>query len=547
MVRGEAYGYLRTGRPVTEGLNGAVASPHYLATQAGKEILQKGGHAVEAAIATNAVLCVVYPHMAGLGGDLFALVWDSSEQDIIALNGSGRAGSNVTREAYFDRDLDEIPMRGPLAANTVPGTVSAWNKLHKRYGKLQWKTLFQSAIHYAENGFVVTKKLSRFAFDKRKVIAQNENCAKVFLPDGDPIQAGDILVQNDLAWSLQQIAEKGKTVFYEGELADKIIKSMEKHDGLLTKEDMSNHHSTWESPIQTNYRGYDVFELKPNTQGIAALMILNMVEQYDLSNIGDGTPEYYHLMAEAAKLNYRYRDKWIASPNYKDIPYENLLSKAFSRSIAEHFSWDEAIDMTELEELPRIPTNRDTTFTCAVDQYGNSVSLIQSIYHEFGSGFMIDDCGFIMQNRGASFSLDKNHPNTLRPGVRTFHTLIPAMILKDGKPFMMLGTMGGEGQPQTHSALITRVIDFGYDIQQAIESPRWLFGKRWGNDSNTLKLEGRIEDPVMIQLDRYGHKIEIVEHYSQVMGHAQGILIDEKTGVYSAGADPRGDGLGLSW
>lgn len=547
MRRGTEYGYLNTGRPVAKGTHGAIASPHYLATQAGKNILMDGGHAVEAAIACNVTLCVVYPHMAGLGGDLFALVWDHNEKEVKAIDGSGQSGANVTKEAYAERDLDEIPSRGPLAANTVPGTIDAWWKLHQRYGKLEWERLFETAINYAEKGFPVSGKFSRYIESKQDVIEEHENCAKAFLKDGRALQDSDVLVQKDLAWSLKQIATNGRDAFYEGEIADKIIAAMEKHGGLLTKDDLKNHSSTWEKPITTNYRGYDVFEVKPNTQGIAALMMLNMIEQYDLHNISDGTPDYFHLLAEAAKLNYRYRDKWVASPRYKDIPYDKLLDKEFSKKIAEHFSWDEAFDTENLEKLPNIQTNKDTTFTCVTDSEGNSISLIQSIYHEFGSAFIPDGCGFIMENRGSSFSLDDEHPNTLRPETRPFHTLIPGMVLKDGKPFMLLGTMGGEGQPQTQCAMITRVIDFGYNIQQAIEAPRWLYGRMWGSESRTLKLENRIADPIISILGQRGHDIERVSAYSQTMGHAQGIVINHETGVYSAGADPRGDGLALSW
>jgi len=547
MKRGTEYGYLNTGRPVAKGLRGAIASPHYLATQAGKNILMKGGHAVEAAIACNATLCVVYPHMAGLGGDLFALVWDHEEQVVNAIDGSGRSGKNVTKEAYKAKNINDIPARGPLAANTVPGTIDAWWKLHQRYGKLPWENLFETAIDYAENGFSVSGKLSRFIEAKQDVIEGDANCAATFLKDNQPLQDSDVLVQRELAWSLREIADKGRDAFYKGEIADKIIKAMQKHGGLLTKEDFENHVSLWEEPLTTNYRGYDVYEVKPNTQGIAALMMLNMLEKYDLTEIGDGTPDYFHLMAEAAKLNYRYRDKWIASPRYKDIPYHQLLAKEFSDEIASYFSWEEAFDTSKLEKLPNIETNKDTTFTCVTDAEGNSISLIQSIYHEFGSAFMPDGCGFILENRGSSFSLDQDHPNTLRPDTRPFHTLIPGMVLKDGKPFMLLGTMGGEGQPQTQCAMITRVIDFGYNIQQAIEAPRWLYGRRWGNESRTLKLENRISDPIISVLGQRGHDIERVSEYSQVMGHAQGIVINHETGVYSAGADPRGDGLALSW
>lgn len=547
MRKGTEYGYLSTGRTVARGTHGAVASPHYLATQAGKDVLMNGGNAIDAAIACNAVLCVVYPHMAGLGGDLFALVWSGEEQNVQAIDGSGGSGRNVEKDAYKKRGLDQIPRRGPLAANTVPGTVDAWWQLHQRYGKRPWPQLFQSAIQYAEEGFPASRKLSRFILNWKDELDEQETARKVFLKDGRVPEAGEMLRQPELAWSLKQIAENGRDAFYKGDIADRIIQSMERHEGLLTTDDLLHHTSIWESPISTEYRGYHIYEVRPNTQGIAALMIMNMLSQFDLADIGDGTPDYFHLMAEAAKLNYRYRDKWIANPAVQDIPYDQLLSKEFSKEIVKNFSWEEAYDIRKLGQLPVIQMNKDTTYTCVTDGEGNAISLIQSLYHEFGAMFMPEGCGFFLQNRGSSFSLEAGHPNELRPDTRPFHTLIPGMVLKDGKPFMLLGTMGGEGQPQTQSALITRVIDFGYNIQQAIEAPRWLYGRRWGQESISLKLEDRIAEPIFQVLENRGHQVVRVGEYSQVMGHAQGIVIDQKQGVYSAGADPRGDGLALCW
>ncbi|WP_231687889.1 gamma-glutamyltransferase [Bacillus sp. FJAT-27251] len=541
------YSFLETGRPVMTGKNGAVTSPHYLATQTGKMILDKGGHAVEAAIAANSVLCAVIPHMAGLGGDLFALVWDGHEKKVRSLNGSGKSGSQVNRAVYEQKGLDEIPERGPLAANTVPGTVDGWWELHQKYGKLEWHELFEDAIHYAENGFPITEKVCAFIHEKADLLKRFSGTKQLFFDNGRPIQAGEILVQPDLAWAFKQISKDGREAFYKGAITDKIIASMEKHDGLLIKEDFAHHSSEWDDPISTNYRGYEIFQVKPNTQGIAVLMMLNMLEQYDMSVMQDGTPDYYHLLAEASKLNFRFRDEWVTDPNFIEIPYDQLLDKDFSIKVNEHFSQDNVFRVEELDKLPSIKQSRDTAYLSVVDGEGNSISLIQSIFHEFGSGFIPEGCGFLLQNRGSYFSLDREHPNSLEPNKRTFHTIIPAMAMEDGKPFMLFGTMGGEGQPQTQCAMLTRVIDFGYNIQQAIEAPRWLYGKTWGEDSSTLKVEARIPTAIIDDLKRRGHEVEIVENYSQQMGHAQGIIIDPETGVYSAGADPRGDGIALAW
>ncbi|WP_244445083.1 gamma-glutamyltransferase [Oceanobacillus jeddahense] len=544
---GKNYSYLETGRPVAEGRNGAVTSPHYLATQTGKRILDQGGHAVEAAIAVNAVLCVVIPHMAGLGGDLFALVWDEKEKEVKSLNGSGKSGNQVTREVYKQQELKEIPERGPLAANTIPGTVDGWWELHQQYGKLKWGALFEDAIHYAENGFPITDRVSSYIQEKADLLSEYSTTKKIFFKNDRPILTGELLVQTDLAWAFKQLSKSGRDAFYDGEITDKIIAAMEKHGGLLVKEDFRNHTVEWDRPLSSSYRGYDIYQVKPNTQGIAVLMMLNMLEKNDLVSIGDGTPDYYHLMAETAKLKFRFRDEWVTDLESIDLPYDKLLSKSLSEEVYGHFSWEEVNRLENLEELPEVDHGRDTAYLSVVDKEGNSISLIQSIFHEFGSGFMPESCGFFLQNRGSHFSLDENHPNTLEPNKRTFHTIIPGMALKNGKPFMLFGAMGGEGQPQTQCAMLTKVIDFGYNMQQTIEAPRWLYGKKWGEDSSTLKLEGRVSDEIFKDLRRRGHEVEIVEDYSETMGHAQGIVIDHERGVYSAGADPRGDGIALCW
>lgn len=545
MKKGGFEGFLETGRPVAYGKNGAVASPHYLATQVGKQMIKRGGHAVDAAIAMSVTLCVVYPHMAGIGGDMFSLVWDSKEKKVKSINGSGKSGNEVSREKY--KDYTTIPERGALAANTVPGTVDGWWQLHKLYGKLKWSELFESAIEYAREGCIVTKKFSRFIDLKKDVLKDYEETAKVFLPNGSPIRPGKVLKQEELARVLEIIAKEGPSGFYEGEVAEKMIASLREEGGLLTKEDLKNHQSVIEEPLETEYKGYKVHEVRPNTQGIAALMMVNILKNYDLSDIRDNTSEYFHLMAEATKISFHYRDKWITDSSKIDIPIDIMLSEKHASDMTSMIERDRVFDLNKLESLPEIKSSKDTVYMSAVDGEGNSVSLIQSIYHEFGSAFMPKGCGFLLQNRGSFFSLDKDHPNTLEPNKRTFHTIIPAMVTKDGKPFMIFGTMGGEGQPQTQSAILTRVIDFGYDIQSAIEAPRWLYGRMWGDLSTSIKMEGRIPAEIRRILKEKGHSVEVVEDYSQLMGHAQGIIIDPETGFYSAGADPRGDGLALCW
>jgi gamma-glutamyltranspeptidase len=533
-----------TGRAVTMAARGMVSSSHYLASAAGFEMLQRGGSAVDAIIATNAVLGVVYGHMAGLGGDLFAQVWDPASGRVLALNGSGRSGQNASREVYERQGWSAIRPRGPLAANTVPGVVDAWWQLHSRYGRLDWAQLFQPARHHAEQGFPLSPKFAGFIQQFSDTLRAFDTTAAIFLPDGSPPRPGHLLRQPDLARAYGQVAEQGPEVFYRGELGRKIVRGLQQAGGLLTEGDFASHTSDWVEPLRTTYRGYEVTQLPPNTQGIAMLMILNLIEDFDLRLAGDDSADYYHLMTEAVKLAFADRDRWVTDPGFVEAPAERLLSAEYAAERRQ------LIDMAQARPDDQIGPGvdaGDTVFLCAADDSGLAVSLIQSVYFEFGSAFVPEGTGILLQNRGSFFSLDAQSPNTLEPRKRTFHTIIPAMALRDGRPALLFGTMGGEGQPQTQAAMLTRMVDFGYDVQQAIEAPRWLFGRTWGEESRSLKLEARVPDGVVAELRRRGHEVELVEGWSQTMGHAQAIWIDPETGVLHGGADPRGEGLALGW
>lgn len=529
----------RTGRSVTLGTRHMVSTPHYQASAAGSAILEQGGSAVDAIIAANAVLTVVYNHMSGLGGDLFAQVWDPKTGKVEALNASGRAGAEASPDFYQSKGFAQIDARGPLAAITVPGAVDGWWQLHQRHGRLPWRALFQHAIDHAA-GFPMSEKFADFIARYRTTLEPYEDTARLYLPGGQPMRTGRMLRQPDLARSLTLIAEQGADVFYRGELAEKLTGGLRAAGGLLNMDDFANHVSDWVEPLRTNYRGYEVTELPPNTQGIAALMILNLLEDYDMAELGEGTADYYHIMTEAIKVAFADRDRWVTDPTHLDIPVDRLLSKDYARQRGEKIALDSALNEDTLEAGD---VGGDTVYLCAVDGGGQVVSLIQSIYYEFGSAFMVPGTGIVMQNRGSFFSLDPEHINVLAPRKRTFHTIIPAMALRDGQPVLAFGTMGGEGQPQTQAALLTRLIDFGMNVQEAIEAPRWLYGRTWGQESRTLKLEGRIPDGVIDELARRGHAVEMMQDWSQTLGHAQAIWIDREQGVLHGGADPRGDGM----
>jgi gamma-glutamyltranspeptidase len=543
-MRNSKNGYWQpTGRPVTMAAHGMVAAPHYLASVAGLTMLERGGTAVDAIIATNAVLGVVYPHMSGLGGDLFAQVWDPTSGNVSALNGSGRSGERVTVDVYKEKGWDEIQPRGPLAANTVPGVVSAWGELHRRHGKLEWADLLQPAFIYARDGYPLSHKFRDFIAGYADTLREFDTTAAVYLPKGQAPRAGTLLRQPDLAESYRLIAEQGPDVFYRGELGAKIVRNLQRAGGLLTEDDFTSHQSDWVEPLRTRYGDYEVTQLPPNTQGIATLMILNLLQEIGLADIPEGTPDYYHLMTEAVKLAFSDRDRWVTDPDTLEIPYERLLDKDYARERSDQIDMERALT----EEKIKSGIGGDTVYMCAYDENGLAVSLIQSVYFEFGSAFIPEGTGILMQNRGSFFSLDPNEPNVLAPRKRTFHTIIPAMALRDGRPALLFGTMGGEGQPQTQAAILTRMVDYGYNVQQAIEAPRWLYGRTWGEESKSLKLESRILDGVATELSRRGHDVEMVEQWSQTMGHAQAIWIDHEEGILHGGADPRGEGYALGF
>lgn len=545
----------KTGRPPVRSDRGMIATSHYLASAAGLKILRHGGSAADSAIAANAVLCVAYPHMAGLGGDGFWLIHGPGSERVQALNASGPSAKMASIDYYWEEGYDnEIPSRGPLAALTVPGAVDGWRKAHEKYGKLDWEELFEDAIYYAQNGLAVSRSLADWSVQDVPVFKEHPAAANLYMNNDKPLREGEILVQKNLGKSLQVIAENGaRKGFYEGEIAEIICNDLAQKGSPLRQEDFAAYQAEWTDPISATYRGYTAFEFPPNTQGFAALEILNLIEGFDVTRWGDGSADYYHHMAEAVKLAFADRDAWLADPAFREIPLEKLLSKEYADERRNKIDTETSMQMDEVE--PGIPRKNaisqndgggDTCYLCAVDADGLRVSVIQSIFHDFGSAELGGETGILLQNRGSAFKLDDEHPNCLEPGKRPFHTLIPAMLLKDGQPWLIYGTMGGEGQPQTHAALVTRLIDFGYDVQQAIEAPRWLMGRTWGAKTQDLSLEGRIPDEVVRELVRRGQPVKMLEGWNDNMGHAQAIRVHEN-GYYEGGADPRGDGLALGY
>lgn len=519
-----------------------VTSPHHLATSAGARILAQGGNAYDASIAVSITLGVVYPHMTGLGGDAFFLMYDAKSGELSGYNGTGRSSASLTSEMFEQMNMASIPRRGVLSAVTVPGMVDAWWEISQKYGRLPWEKLFDSAIQYAEKGCPISRNLHTWMLRDEAYIRADKGLSSVYIRNGKLLAEGDLLVQLDLANSLRILQSGGKEAFYKGVLADAITNSVIQDGGFLQKEDFENHTGEWVTPLKTSYREYEVCQMPPNSQGFSVLMMLNMLENTSVASVNRLSASYYHLMTEVVKKSFRDRDRYLTDPDFYEIPLGKLISKPYAKQL-----WDEISESPEKAQ-PYLSQamGQDTAYAAVVDDEGNAVSFIQSLYFDFGSAYVAENTGIILQNRGSFFSLDPDSPNVLEPRKRTFHTLMPGMVLKDGKPYLLLGTQGGEGQPQTQLSILTAVLDYGCSIQEAISLPRWVYGRTWDVEGDELKLERRFGMEVIEQLQGMGHEVIPLGEWDDLMGQAQGILI-APNGLLSGAADPRGDGAAIGW
>lgn len=522
--------------------NGMVATSQPLATQAALDILKKGGSAVDAAIAANAMLGLVEPHACGIGGDVFAIVWNAKEKKLYGLNGSGRAPASLTMEVFKEKGLQYAPFLGPLPVS-VPGAVDGWFELHEKFGKLSMQEILQPAIDYGNNGFPVSEIIAWQMNDDWPRMKDIPGFKATYMPNGQTTpQKGDIFKNPDLARTYDRIAKGGREAFYEGEIARTIDRFMKDNDGYLSYEDLKNHTSEWVEPVSTNYRGYDVWELPPNGQGIAALQMLNILEGFDLQSMGFGSAEYLHVLTEAKKLAYEDRAKYYADPAFNKIPVEYLISKEYAAERRKLIDLNQASREYPAGDLEK----GNTTYLTVADSEGNMVSFIQSIYDEFGSGMVPDGLGFVLQNRGQMFNVqDPNHWNSLARGKRPFHTIIPAFVTKDGEPFMSFGLMGGAVQPQGHTQILVNIIDFGMNIQEAGDAPRM---RHTGSSQPTgskmtsggsLNLESGFSYEVIRKLEEMGHRIEFSVG---AFGGYQAIKFDPVRKVYYGASESRKDG-----
>jgi gamma-glutamyltranspeptidase / glutathione hydrolase len=528
--------------------HGIVATSQPLAAQVGLDVLKAGGNAADAAIATNAMMGLVEPMSCGIGGDIFVIYWDAKTKKLYGLNGSGRSPYNLNREVFAKKGLSKIPAEGPLSWN-VPGCVAGWDDLRKRFGTMDFEQLLKPAIAYAEDGFPVSEIIAGGWASSTKSLQAWPDSAKTYLPGGRAPMEGEIFRNPMLAASLQAIAAGGRDAFYRGAIAQKIVAFSEAHGGYFSTRDFDDHTSDWVDPVAANYRGYDVWELPPNGQGIAALEMLNLLEGYDLKSMGPGSADYLHLFIEAKKLAFADRAKFYADAAFERLPTAELISKPYGQRRRKLIDMHRAaVDVPAGD--PTLAQG-DTIYLTVVDKDRNCCSLIQSNFHGFGSQVVPGDVGFVMQNRGELFALDATHLNRLEPHKRPFHTIIPAMVTKDGRPWLCFGVMGGDMQPQGHVQVLVNMIDFGMNVQEAGDFGRARHngsaeptGQPAASDGGRVTVESGITDEVIEELRRRGHH---VARSRGDFGGYQAIMIDWKKGTLSGGTDARKDGCAVGY
>jgi gamma-glutamyltranspeptidase/glutathione hydrolase len=519
--------------------NAMVATSQPLATQVALDVLKLGGNAVDAAIAANAMLGLVEPTGSGIGGDLFAIVCDAKTKQLYGLNASGRSPQSLTLEHFKLQGLDKIPAYGPLPVS-VPGAVDGWFELHERFGSMPMSDILSPAIDYAKKGFPVTELIAYYMERSVSRLSEFPGFAETYMPNGKAPVKGQIFTNQHLAVTYEKIATGGRDAFYKGDIARTIAAYMKEQGGFLSYEDLATHSSEWVEPVSTNYKGYDVWELPPNGQGIAALQILNIMEQYDVEEMGFGSAEYVHTFVEAKKLAFEDRAKYYADPAFNKIPVDWLISKEYAKQRKQLIQANKAAKRYDAGI-----NDGDTIYLTTADKDGNMVSLIQSNYRGMGSGMTATGLGFVLQDRGELFSLRKGHFNTYAPGKRPFHTIIPAFVTRDAKPWLSFGVMGGGTQPQMHAQIVINMIDFGMNLQEAGDAPRILHSGssqptgELMEDGGFISLENGFSPQTRRTLVQQGH---VLQEVSGSYGGYQAIMRDPKTGVYYGASESRKDG-----
>jgi len=520
--------------------NGMAATSHPLATQVALDILKQGGSATDAAIAANAMLGLMEPTGCGIGGDLFAIIWDAESEQLHGLNASGRSPQDLEIDYFLDNGYEMIPQRGSLAVS-VPGTVDGWFEMHEKFGRLEMTDILDPAIRYARDGFPVPELIAYYLGRSAPILSRFPNFEETYMPDGRMPEKGEIFRNPYLANTYETLAEVGRDAFYQGEIARIIADHVQESGGFLSFDDMAAHTSTWIDPVSTNYRGYDVWQLPPNGQGIAVLQILNILEGYDIASMGLYSPEYIHHFVEAKKLAFEDRAKYYSDMVFNPVPVEGLISKEYAADRRELINPDRAA----LSQDAGIPEAPNTIYLTVADKDGNMVSLIQSNYRGMGSGVTPPGLGFVLQNRGEGFTLEPDRFNTYEPGKRPFHTIIPGFITKEGEPYMSFGVMGGDMQPQAHAQIVINMVDFGMNLQEAGDAPRIRHrgssqptGQEM-RDGGIINLESGFPYETIRALMQKGHRIEWAVG---PFGGYQAIKWDPENGVFYGASESRKDG-----
>lgn len=535
-------------RSVVVAKQGMVATSQPLAAQVGLDILKAGGNAADAAIATNAMLGLVEPMSCGIGGDLFVLYWDARSKQLFGLNASGRSPYALNRDVFAGKELAEIPTEGPLGWS-VPGCVDGWAELRDRFGTREFTELLAPAIKHAEEGFPVSEIIASSWAASVDGLIDWPDSAATYLIDGRAPAVGEIFRNPNLAASYRAIAEGGREAFYAGEIAHEIVTFSENNGGYFSLKDFDDHTSEWVEPVSTTYRDFQIWELPPNGQGIAALEMLNLLEPYNIKEMGHNSAAYLHLLVEAKKLAFADRARFYADPQMANVPVAELISREYAERQRKRINPNKAA--VNVPAGAPILEEGDTIYLCVVDKEGNCCSFIQSNYFGFGSNIAPGDVGFALQNRGALFDLQPDHPNTLEPHKRPFHTIIPAMATKEGKPWLVFGVMGGDMQPQGHVQILVNMIDFGMNVQLAGDAARVRHlgsatptGKPMEPGGGTVAVESGISDTVIQKLNERGHN---VVRGTTSFGGYQGIMIDLEHGSLHGGTDPRKDGAAVGY
>lgn len=526
------------GRSMVISKSGIVASEHPLASQAGAQVLAAGGSAVDAAIAANAVMGVVAPMTCGPGGDLFALVYEAKTGRLHGLNASGWAPAGLNLALLRERGLTNMPQRGMLSV-TIPGCVAGWDALHGRFGRVKLSRLLAPAIRLADEGFPVTEIVAGYWKSSETLLRGDPVAARTFLTGGRAPAVGELFRNGDLAWSLRQIARGGRRAFYEGAIARRLLDCARRHDAPWTPADLREFQPEWVTPLSTTYRGWTVYQIPPQGQGIAALMMLNLMETFPLGEWGRDDPRTWHAMIEAKKLAYADLLRYVADPRLAKVPVAGLLAKAYARERAQLIDPAQAAAGALPGEPP--PAGTDTTYLCAVDAEGNLVSFIQSNYHGFGSGLVAEGTGFGLQNRGGLFSFDPAHPNALAPRKRPLHTIIPGFMAR-GDVRVAFGVMGGWNQAQAHAQFVANVVDFGLNLQAALEAPRFT---KMTFDGLDVDLESRVPEAVRAALTARGHAVKTLPALADAVGGGQAVMRNFARGLNFGASDPRKDGAAI--